>query len=612
MRAYFLAAVAVCSAATTHAQIGRLTDWWTYAGDAQRTGWEKNEQRFVRDDVKKFQLLWKMKLEGAGEGPRQLAPPLVLGTLIGSRGFKELAFVQGGTGELWSVDADLARLYWNKPVHVGTKANCAAVAATPSLPPPVVFRFNAPRAPAPAGTPGTSAAPAPIYRPPAATPSATPAPAPATPPPTETPSAGTPATSPAAKPPTAPVAPSGAPSGQGIPGGGPGAPPSGPPAGAMPAQRPAPPLPAMFRVRPVYVLSPDGKLRQVNVDDASELKPALEFLPEGFQAGSLNMAGTTIYATGQNCDSGSDSVFSLDVGAAESKPMEFKAGASLANTGGAVLSTTTSGVVYAQTGDGKANADAKSHGNSLLALDGKDLSVKDYITLPAGNAKTETGMNVTTPVAFSFKGREMVVTTGKDGRLYLLAGDALGGSDHKTPLAKTAPLVKPDGKSATKGVWGRLASWEAPGGTRFVIATVLGPLAPGMPARVGGAKRGDGALVAFKIAEENGSAKLLPAWTSVNLAMPSAPVIAQGVVFVLENGKYKRKLKGNKIEEAAAKSTHATLHALDGMTGEEMWSTGDQVKAAGSLTGLSIANSRVYFTTVDGTLFAFGKHLETN
>ena len=213
-------------------------------------------------------------------------------------------------------------------------------------------------------------------------------------------------------------------------------------------------------------------------------------------------------------------------------------------------------------------------------------------------------MNIATPIAFTFKGREMLVTAGKDGRLYLLDAASLGGSDHKTPIARTEPLVTPDAKSADKGIWGNFATWEAPDATRFVLATVWGPLA-------GKGTAENGSIVAFKLVDEGGSMKLAPAWTSRNLMTPDPPVIAQGVVFVLENGKYKRKMKGEKVEESPAGSTHATLYALDGTTGAEMWSSGEQVKSAGSLTGLTIANSRVYFSTVDNMVFAFGKYLET-
>jgi outer membrane protein assembly factor BamB len=83
--------------------------------------------------------------------------------------------------------------------------------------------------------------------------------------------------------------------------------------------------------------------------------------------------------------------------------------------------------------------------------------------------------------------------------------------------------------------------------------------------------------------------------------MPEAPVIANGVVFALSAGemKHKGKLTG-----------HATLYALDGDTGKVIYSTRDQVTAPANLSGVTMANGRVYFTTTDSTLWAFGYHLE--
>jgi len=74
-------------------------------------------------------------------------------------------------------------------------------------------------------------------------------------------------------------------------------------------------------------------------------------------------------------------------------------------------------------------------------------------------------------------------------------------------------------------------------------------------------------------------------------------VITAGVVFALSTG-------GGQTHE------RATLYALDGVTGKELYATGDQVGAPGSLTGLTVANGRVYFTTIDSTLYAFGIRLE--
>ena len=55
-----------------------------------------------------------------------------------------------------------------------------------------------------------------------------------------------------------------------------------------------------------------------------------------------------------------------------------------------------------------------------------------------------------------------------------------------------------------------------------------------------------------------------------------------------------------------AKSTHATIYALDARTGKELWSSGDQITSFNHFSGLSVANGRVYIGTYDGMLYCFG------
>ena len=80
MRNFSVAAVILLGCCCSmNAQLGRTSDWWSYGGDAQRTGWEKNEQKFTREEVSKFQLLWKRKLENGATGVRSLMAPVVVG-----------------------------------------------------------------------------------------------------------------------------------------------------------------------------------------------------------------------------------------------------------------------------------------------------------------------------------------------------------------------------------------------------------------------------------------------------------------------------------------------------------------------------------------------------
>ena len=48
------------------------------------------------------------------------------------------------------------------------------------------------------------------------------------------------------------------------------------------------------------------------------------------------------------------------------------------------------------------------------------------------------------------------------------------------------------------------------------------------------------------------------------------------------------------------------LYALDGQTGKELWSSGDQIASWNHFSGLSVANGRVYIGTFDGMLYCFG------
>ncbi len=112
-----------------------------------------------------------------------------------------------------------------------------------------------------------------------------------------------------------------------------------------------------------------------------------------------------------------------------------------------------------------------------------------------------------------------------------------------------------------------------------------------LPATNGSAA--NGSIVAFKVEDHDGKPMLTPAWASRDMISPEPPVVTSGVVFALSAG-----------------GDHATLYALDAATGTELYSTGSQVTAPANLNGVTLANGRVFFTTTDNTLYAFGVYLE--
>ena len=342
----------------------------------------------------------------------------------------------------------------------------------------------------------------------------------------------------------------GAPGGRGpaAPAGGRG-PVAGPTAGTgvvgAPAAPPPPPARGPFAAvgaASVYAISSDGRLHKLNTSTGDDQAQPVKMLPSNATISSLNIADNVLYAlTSHECNGAADAVWAIDLIADPPKAVTFALGG-----GGEGPVLGADGTVYVQTGE------------ELLALSPHDLQLKQSFNLASSSVL---------PLVFPYKERDVIVTAGKDGRLYLMDTASLG-----TPLFQ-APL--------TGQVWGNLSSWQDADGTRWVFAPVWGPA-------------NTGSIVAFKLEEQNGKPALTQAWVSRDIPSPQPPVIANGVVFAL----------------SSRAGTHATLYALDAATGKELYSSRNLITAPAALTGLTVANGRVYFGTTDGTAYAFGIYME--
>lgn len=345
-----------------------------------------------------------------------------------------------------------------------------------------------------------------------------------------------------------------------------------PAAGSVPAPPAARGAETGFAGRhPLFVVAGDGKLHQLNTSDGSDQFPPLNFVPAGAKASSLSVHDGVLYTTTSGgCGGAPNAVWAIDLNEAAPKPVSYVAkSGTIAGLGGFAMGA--DGTVFVQTGAGESA--------TLLALTPKDLKLKQsFLTQGSGSV---------TPVVFTWKDREMVVSAGKNGRLYLLDAQSLGGEDHKTALYETAAI-------SGAGISGGLSSWEDTEGTRWILAPVWGPASTELKAFLTAGPAPTGSVVAFKVEDHDGKPVLTPAWVSGDMQSPEPPVVTSGVAFAL----------------AAGASTHATLHALDATTGKEIYSTGTKVTAPASLTGLTVANGRVYFSTTDNTLYAFGIFLE--
>jgi outer membrane protein assembly factor BamB len=324
----------------------------------------------------------------------------------------------------------------------------------------------------------------------------------------------------------------------------------------------------------VYAISSDGRLHRLNTSTGDDMTPPVSVLPANARVAGLNMIDNVIYAvTSQSCNGAKDAVWAIDLNGATPSVASFDLnGGNVWGLGGPVVGN--DGTVYVQTS------------STLLSLNPKDLRLKHAFSLTGANSTS----GAPSPAVFAYENRDLIVTAMPDGRLVLL-DSASNATLYQTPRIAAE-------------VWGSLSSWMDAEGTRWILAPVWGPLDSSLKSSIGNGPAPNGSVVAFKIEEQSGKPVLTPAWISRDLSSPMPPVVASGVVFALSAGEFNRQIQRPKG------STHATLYALDAATGKELYSSRNLVTAPASLTGMTVANGRVYFGAIDGTFYAFGMYME--
>jgi outer membrane protein assembly factor BamB len=344
-----------------------------------------------------------------------------------------------------------------------------------------------------------------------------------------------------------------------------------------------------FGLRGVYVLTGDGYLHEQIMATGLDFAPPVKFFPA--PAGSsfgLNINDRFVLtAAGSGCKNLADAIWSLDMNTPDYTVASYKT-QKLGLSGLTGPAIGNDGTAYATTGTGAEDPSAGLYANSVVALNQKDLKVKDWYT-PPGAAKGKT-LNAT-PIVINLKDKELIVAPGKDGTLVLLDSASLGGPDHHTALFQTDAVAK----VAKRSAWESFASWQDKAGATWVFASIDGPVSPDAKFATTNGSVPHGSIVAFKAEEKDGHPVLTPTWSSRDLKNPAPPAIANGVVFALEGG---------------SSSAHATLYALDAATGKELYSSGDAIGTYTHLAGMSVGDGHVFFTTHDNTLYSFGIPLE--
>jgi hypothetical protein len=365
--------------------------------------------------------------------------------------------------------------------------------------------------------------------------------------------------------------------------------------GRVARSKPSPPQSSS--ASPLYAVADDGSLHTIiQLSGNAKTVAPLKLLPPMARATGLNInAGRVYVATVGNCQGNPNGIYSVNLtdGTVSSFPT---GGSGASGSGGTAIGT--DGLVYAQIASGHGEV-AGDYNDSLLALSADSLTVQDYFTPPGGPAKVDAAdVSGVTPTVFGLGDKDWIVTAGHDGRIYILDADSLGGADHHTPAFRSEEIVPPSSSSSGHGFSNDFATYLDGAGVRWLYASVRGPVSSEFTLKNGDAPTGS--VLAFKIIFENGKPSLKPAWRSRDMVSPAAPAVANGLVLALSTGQPERPSK--KL------SAPAVLYVLDADTGKELYA-GNKATTYSS-SGLAVANSQIYFSTQDSTLYAYGIPLE--
>lgn len=405
-------------------------EWLTGNADAQRSSWIRADAKISRGSMQKpgFQFLWKVKLDNEAKQLNSLTQPVLVGNIIGYKGFKSLALVGGSSDTLYAIDDDLGRMYWqtrlspSAPLLQNANVSCpgglTAAATRPATllpPPPVVGRGGRGPARSLVGQPDQGF-------------------------PSELLAMGRGGAARGAVPPSA-----AGPAGLG-----------GPPRGGGGG--------GFGQIASVFVLASDGMLHQLSVQTGKHVvTQPVKFLPPNAHASALIVVDDVLYTSTRNeCGGMPNSVWAIDLTSPEKTTASWKTnGANVAGSAGPALGT--DGTIYVATTDA-ANS-SMGYGSSVVALEPKTLRLKDYFTQPKADFSTS-------PLVLQHSGKDLVAAAGKDGRVYILNAASLGSQDHHTPLSAT-PVAKAGADFAPDA----LATWQDTDGTRWILVPTASTIA---------------------------------------------------------------------------------------------------------------------------------------
>jgi outer membrane protein assembly factor BamB len=328
----------------------------------------------------------------------------------------------------------------------------------------------------------------------------------------------------------------------------------------------------------VRTLSSDGMFHSNYVSNGDEPDPPIRFLPANANAQGLIIVDNVAYvATVNGCGGVPNGIWALDL-ATKAVTSWKPASGDVAGTSGPSFGDSA---LYVSTTTG-----------DIVSLEPKTLQVKDVYR--AGQELTST------PVLFQHKEKTWLAATTKDGRLHLVDTSAMSGAG-----VKSAPYT-----TAGDFVPGALSTWQDAAGTRWILASTAGPVSPDARFSASNGAVTNGAVVAWKVAEQGGALTLEPGWASRDLISPLPPLVINGVVFAVSTGEYRSKDAKMTAAQRAQRSVPAVVYALDATNGKELWNSGKTITSFVHGGGISGGAGQIYLGAHDGTLYSFGFPIE--
>jgi len=364
----------------------------------------------------------------------------------------------------------------------------------------------------------------------------------------------------------------------------------------------------------VYAVSWDGRLHILNAANGEPVAPPEKFMPPDGKPYALNLVNNVIYThSAQGCGGNPNMAYTYDLATHKVGSWGPAGGGMWGRSGPAVSKDL---VEYTGTGDGRWDPENGLYGNGIIGVkqnpETKALELVDYYG--PSNAewlwKRDLDMQVT-PAIFEYGGKEYMIDASKECRVYLMDTESIGGDDHRTPVFRTPLICNEIVDFAEAGIWGSLATWADGTGTRWILAPFWGPKHSKFHAPVEHGEVKKGAIAAFRVETIEGKVQLTPAWISRDMNQAEPPLIANGLIFAYGSGENTSQAYPDvgldfRMERRVPLSTNAVLYALDANTGDELWSSGDQIATWNHWSGIAVANGKVYINTHDGMLYCFG------